>query len=172
MGWDIHMVIEWSQDAGKTWQVDDHHNIKTAFEEHQEALTFRNYPMFCAMAGIERGYRKIYYPRGVPDDACLLTRRMIYDTGLHTQSWLTLNELKICYRAVHGKQKGEQQYNTAEPIAFYSQLENSHIVDAWSKCWPNLIKYCQVKLDNYNAESILLTDKSLARCRLVFSFDN
>lgn len=73
--------------------------IKGTWHHHSEARFNRNYVVFAKMAGVRNGYGidPICQPKGIPDDATLLTKMEIekYNGDGHSHSWFNAEEIVV-----------------------------------------------------------------------------
>lgn len=116
MGTDIHIQAEKLDRKTMVWEtipVPRHlwseWHIKYADDPDdpdfgQEWVDFRNYSLFAMLADVRNGYgfagistgtgfKPISKPRGLPEDISQKVKRLYYEDGGHSESWLSLREV-------------------------------------------------------------------------------
>ena len=169
MGADIHLYIEYKI-GDLPWKADENHVAEIGYTGYRSALSYRNYSLFAALAGV-RGDGPD--PKGLPSDTSekVLEAADAWGADGHSFNYNSLKEFTSIVKKVLGNDFNEK----AKPKAFFvndvEELNSSADYDS-------VISYCKERVKKFKeeleAESILLDQpiNTEVECRLVYWFDN
>ena len=169
MGCDIHLFIEYKV-GDKPWQTDSHHICEDNYLR-DVSVSYRNYRLFGALAGIRNRVDYGAEAKGLPDDVSNSIKEESdrWDYDGHGHSYSSLEEFKQALKLSESFEDKD-----IEPIAFYDMYSN--ITQEYG--YTNLLAYCEKQIKEFQIE--LEVEKHLlgqdintdVQCRLVYFFDN